>query len=105
MLIMLIASLISHAGEQLNWVIDLIGDQLILCQRRLLTRKLVCDTSFTLRSRPPEINREVFALGTLPTPLIPQICHVKVEAFLQPERAPPHPSPLQVGEKSSLNRV
>jgi len=49
--------------------------------------------------------RGVLALGALPMSLIPQLRHAKVETFLRPERASPSPSLLQVGEKSSLNRI
>ena len=88
----------------INCVMDLIGDQLILCQRRLKTRKLIpesrlhCDADCSSQ-------RGVLALGALPTSWIPQLRHAKVETFLRPESASPSPSPLQVGEKSSLNYI
>jgi hypothetical protein len=59
-------------------MIDLIGDQPILCQRRLLTRQLVHDTR--LHRNPDHLSqRMVFSLGVLPTSLIPQSRHAKVE--------------------------
>jgi hypothetical protein len=62
-------------------VIDLIGDQPILCQRRFKTRKLVSDTRLHCD---PDCSSQpvVFALGSMPTSLIPQLRHAKVETFL-----------------------
>jgi len=69
-----------YADELFNCVIDLIGDQPILCQRRLLTRKLISDTR--LHCDPDySSQRVVIALDTLSTSLIPQLRHAHVETF------------------------
>jgi hypothetical protein len=88
----------------INWVIDLIGDLPILCQHRFLTRKLLTDTRLHCDPDHPKPIEGVRS-RPIPTLLIPEIHHAKVETFLQPGRATPDPSPLRVGEKSSLNRV
>jgi len=81
MMVMLIASQIPHAVELFNCVIDLIDDQSILYQRRFLTRKLVYDTR--LHCDPDHSSqRVVLALGQMPTSLISQLRHAKVETFL-----------------------
>jgi hypothetical protein len=71
-LIMLIASKTPHASEWFSCVIDLIGDQPILCQRRLMTRKLVSDTR--LHCDPDHLSQQVvLALGPKPTSFNPSV--------------------------------
>jgi len=95
--------LIPHTGERFNCGNDLIGDQPMLWKYRLLTRKLVSDTRLHCDSDHLS-QRVVLALGTMPTSLIPQLRHAKVETFLQTGTCLSDPNPLRVGEKSPLNR-
>ena len=81
-MVILIASEIPHADELCNCIIDLIDDQSILCQRRFLMHKLVSDTRLHCE-QDHSSQRVVFALGQMPTSLIPQLRHAKVETFLQ----------------------
>jgi hypothetical protein len=63
---MLIALKIPHASERLSCAVVLIGDQPILCQRRLMMGKLVSDTR--LHCDPDHLSQQVMlALDPKPT--------------------------------------
>jgi len=93
------------SSERFNCVIDLVGDQPILCQRRLMTRKLVSNTRLTLRSRPSNLIEWCSLLGTLA-----YVINLSVTSSLGRDFSPDRNVPLRVlarygfGEKSYLNR-